>query len=178
MEVKVLRFGVTDIDRNFRKNQHNNFNQDRGGRPRYMTFTDYIAHKDLGQKTMLFLIDGLYGSEKVNGAPSGKWKMEPFGGNWPCSLFASQDPVAIDAVGIDFLSTEFPRMADVNYCDMYLVEAALANNPLSGTFYDPEQDGTGVHSLGVLEHWNNPTDKQYSRNLGQKSGIELVYKKK
>ena len=171
-------YGVTDIDRNFRKNQHNNFNQDRGGRPRYMTFTDYIAHKDLGQKTMLFLIDGLYGSEKVNGAPSGKWKMEPFGGNWPCSLFASQDPVAIDAVGIDFLSTEFPRMADVNYCDMYLVEAALANNPLSGTFYDPEQDGTGVHSLGVLEHWNNPTDKQYSRNLGQKSGIELVYKKK
>ena len=63
-------YGVTDIDRNFRKNQHNNFNQDRGGRPRYMTFTDYIAHKDLGQKTMLFLIDGLYGSEKVNGAPS------------------------------------------------------------------------------------------------------------
>ena len=33
-----------------------------------MTFTDFIAHKDLGQKTMLFLIDGLYGSENVNGA--------------------------------------------------------------------------------------------------------------
>ena len=69
-------------------------------------------------------------------------------------------------------------MADVNYCDMYLVEAALADNPLSGTFYDPEQDGTGVRSLGVLEHWNNPVDKQYSRNLGQVGGIELVYKKK
>ena len=101
-------YGVTDINRDFRKNQHNNFNQDRGGKPRYMTFTDYMAHKDLGQKTMLFLIDGLYGSEKVNGAPSGKWKMSPFNGNWPCSLFASQDPVAIDAVGVDFLSSEFP----------------------------------------------------------------------
>ena len=61
-----------------------------------------------------------------------------------------KDPVAIDAVGIDFLSAEFPRMADVDYCDMYLVEAALADRPLSTTFYDPERDGTGVGSLGVL----------------------------
>ncbi len=171
-------YGVTDIDRNFRKNQHNNFNQDRGGKPRYMTFTDFMAHKDLGQKTMLFLIDGLYGSEKVNGEPSAKWKMQPFNGNWPCSLFASQDGVAIDAVGIDFLSTEFPRMADVDYCDMYLVEAAMAHRPLSGTFYDPERDGTGVASLGVLEHWNNPADKQYSRNLGKGEGIELVFSRR
>lgn len=65
--------------------------------------------------------------EKVKGTPSGKWKMSPFNGDWPCSLLASQDPVAIDAVGIDFLSAEFPRMADVDYCDMYLVEAALAD---------------------------------------------------
>lgn len=171
-------YGVTDIDRNFRKNQHNNFNQDRGGKPRYMTFTDYIAHKDLGGKTMLYMIDALYGSEKVNGEPSAKWKMEPFRDDWPCSLFISQDGVAIDAVGVDFLSTEFPRMADVDYCDMYLVEAATANNPPSGTFYDPERDGAGVPSLGVLEHWNNPVDKQYSRNLGMDKGIELVYNKR
>ena len=46
-------------------------------------------------------------------------------------------------------------MADVDYCDMYLVEAAMADLPLSNTFYDPERDGTGVKSLGVLEHWNN-----------------------
>ena len=168
-------YGVTDIDRNFRKNQHNNFNQDRGGKPRYMTFTDYMAHKDLGQKTLLFLIDGLYGSEKVNGAPSGKWKMSPFNDCWPCSLLASQDPVAIDAVGIDFLSSEFPQMADIDYCDMYLVEAAMANLPLSHTFYDPEHDGTGVGSLGVLEHWNNPVEKKYSRSRGKEAGIELLY---
>jgi hypothetical protein len=29
-------------------------------------------------------------------------------------------------------------------------------------------------SLGVYEHWNNPTDKQYSVNLGTGKGIELV----
>lgn len=168
-------YGVTDIDRNFRKNQHNNFNQDRGGKPRYMTFTDFMAHRDLGQKTMLFLIDGLYGSEKVNGAPSGKWAMAPFNGSWPCSLLASQDQVAIDAVGVDFLSSEFPLMADVDYCDMYLVEAAMANSPLSQTFYDPERDGKGVGSLGVLEHWNNPVEKKYSRNMGKDVGIELLY---
>jgi hypothetical protein len=29
-------------------------------------------------------------------------------------------------------------------------------------------------SLGVHEHWNNPTEKKYSRNLGSGNGIELV----
>lgn len=168
-------YGATDINRNFRKNQHNNFNQDRGGKPRYMTFTDFMGHKDLGGKTMLFLIDGLYGSMDVNGAPSGKWKMPPFHNDWPCSLFASQDGVAIDAVGLDFLTSEFPSMPDVDYCDMYLVEAALADCPPSGTVYDPERDGTRLKSLGVFEHWNNPVEKLYSRNMGRDYGIELIY---
>ncbi|KAA6306742.1 hypothetical protein EZS27_041596, partial [termite gut metagenome] len=97
---------------------------------------------------------------------------------WACSLFASLDPVAIDAVGLDFLVSQFPDMRDVNYSDMYLIEAALANNAPSGTKYDPEGDGTPLKSLGVFEHWNNPTDKQYSRNLGKSAGIELYYIKK
>jgi hypothetical protein len=28
--------------------------------------------------------------------------------------------------------------------------------------------------LGVHEHWNNPDQKQYSRNLGSVRGIELI----
>jgi hypothetical protein len=58
----------------------------------------------------------------------------------------------------------------------YLHEAALAEAPPSGTFYDPNHpgDGTRLESLGVHEHWNNPVDKQYSRNLGTGEGIELV----
>lgn len=170
-------YGVTDIHRKWQKNHHNNFDQDKKGAPRYMTFTDFMGHKDLGGKTMLFLIDGLYGCSAVGGAPTGPWKMAPFNGSWPCSLFASQDGVAVDAVGLDFLVAEFPWMPDLNYCDMYLLEAAKAGNPPSGTVYDPERDGTSLKSLGVLEHWNNPTDKQYSRNLGKKQGIELVYVK-
>lgn len=167
-------YGVTNIHSDWRHNHHDNFNQNRDGSPKYMTFVDFMGHKDIGAKTLVYFIDALYGSENVAGAPSGKWEMSPFNGNWPNSLFASQDPVAIDAVGVDFLSTEFPKAADMDYADAYLVEAALADNPPSGTVYDPERDGIPLKSLGVVEHWNNPEDKQYSRNLGKEEGIELV----
>lgn len=49
-----------------------------------------------------------------------------------------------------------------------------AANPPSGTFYDPEHDGTRLSSLGVHEHWNNPVAKLHGRNLGLDEGIELV----
>jgi hypothetical protein len=29
-------------------------------------------------------------------------------------------------------------------------------------------------SLGVHEHWNNPQEKRYSRNLREGDGIELI----
>lgn len=167
-------YGATDINNDWRKNAHNNFQQDPNGGNKYMTFVDYMGHKDMGEKTMLYLIDGLYGAKLVNGVPKPKWNMKPFNGNWPCSLLASQDPVAIDAVGLDFIYNEFPDAVDLNYADSYLLEAAKADNPPSGTLYDPENDGTKLKSLGVLEHWNNVNDKQYSRNLGKKTGIELV----
>jgi hypothetical protein len=43
--------------------------------------------------------------------------------------------------------------------------------------YDPEFDGTPIGSLGVFEHWNNATERKYSRNLGTGEGIELIYLK-
>ena len=60
--------------------------------------------------------------------------------------------------------------------DDYLHEAALANDPPSGTFYDPDHatPTKRLASLGVHEHWNNPQDKKYSRNLGTSEGIELA----
>jgi hypothetical protein len=84
--------------------------------------------------------------------------------------------VAIDSVGFDFLYAEwndYPRMPGA---DDYLHEAALAHNPPSGTFYDPNHpvNTTRLASLGVHEHWNSPQAKQYSRNLGKSEGIELV----
>ncbi len=125
---------------------------------------------------MLYMLDGLFsGKHPVDAVPR-RWSSAPFNGNWTCSLFASQDPVAIDSVGIDFLQSEYsdyPRQSGV---DDYLLEAALAGHPPSGTFYDPNHatSTTRLGSLGVHEHWNNPQDKQYSRNLGASAGIELV----
>ena len=167
-------YGVTSINSDWRKNAHNNFNQDKNGKPKYMTFVDFMGHKDLGEKTILFVIDGLYGSKSVAGPPSPKWKMPPFNDSWAGSLFASQDGVAIDAVGLDFLSSEWPDAPDMKYSDNYLIEAALANDPPSKTFYDPERDQVRCKSLGVMEHWNNAVEKKYSRNLGKNYGIELV----
>ncbi len=167
-------YGATDINSDWRKNAHDNFGQDQKGGFKYMTFVDYMGHKDLGGKTMLYLIDGFYGAKAVNGLPKPKWNMKPFNGNWPCSLLASQDPVAIDAVALDFISNEWPDAVDMKYADNYLLEAAKANNPPSGTTYDPENDGPKLSSLGVMEHWNNSTEKQYSKNLKKKTGIELI----
>ena len=80
-----------------------------------------------------------------------------------------------NVIRLDFLSSEWPAMVDIDYADTYLVEAATIPNSPLGTKYDPEQDGSVLnHSLGVVEHWNNAIDKKYSRNLGKKEGIELV----
>jgi hypothetical protein len=166
-------FGLTSINPDWRKNAHDHFNPNRDGTPSYSTFTDFLGHKHLGEKVMLFLMDALYANDQVDDPPHLKWKITPFNDSWPASLFASQDGVAIDSVSLDFLRSEWPHLADLSYSDDYMREAALADNPPSGTVYDPERDGTRCISLGVHEHWNNAADKKYSRNLGKKQGIEL-----
>ena len=165
-------FGATSIHTDWRKNAHDGFPHTSEGSS-YSAFVDFLGHKDLGEKTILFLIDGLYGSENADGPPVRKWKMAPFNDAWPSSIFMSLDGVAIDSVAFDFLTTEWPGLVDIKNADNYLREAALANDPPSKTFYDPERDGTRCRSLGVHEHWNNGRDKQYSGNLGKANGIEL-----
>jgi gluconolactonase len=144
----------------------------------YKNLVDLIGHSHLGGKTVLYLIDGLYCGIHPVDMDKGprRWQSQPFSGDWTSSLLASQDPVAIDSVGFDFLYAEYedsPRKAGV---DDFLHEAALADNPPSGTFYDPDHAGNvkRLASLGVHEHWNNPQEKKYSRNLGIGKGIELV----
>jgi uncharacterized repeat protein (TIGR01451 family) len=140
----------------------------------YRALVDLMGHEGLGGKTLLYLIDGLFGGRRWYSEPS-KWAMPPFDGGWPSSLFLSMDPVAIDSVARDFLSQQWPEDVLMNEgVEDYLHEAALADNPPSGTKYDPEGDGTAMASLGVHEHWNNPDDKQYTRNLGTGDGIELL----
>jgi gluconolactonase len=144
----------------------------------YRNLVDLTGHSQLGGKTMLFLIDGLYCGVHPVDMEKGprRWTSPPFNGDWTSSLFASQDPVAVDSVGFDFLYAEYddsPRKVGV---DDYLHEEALADNPPSGTFYDPDHAGNAkrLASLGVHEHWNNPQEKKYSRNLGTGTGIELI----
>jgi parallel beta-helix repeat protein len=137
----------------------------------YNCLVELNGHRHLGGKTLLYFIDALYSAVHQGGNVI-EW--ESLGDDWCSSVFASQDPVAIDSVGLDFLRNE-PRCTNVTgYPENYLHEMALADNPPSGTFYDPERDGIRLASLGVHEHWNNPVDKQYSRNLGIGDGIELV----
>ena len=166
-------FGATSINPDWHKNAHDGFPPNRDGSASYSAFTDFLGHKDLGEKTMLFIIDGLYGNDNVDGPPHRKWKMAPFKNAWPNSIFMSFDGVAIDSVGFDFLVSEWPDLPDMANADNYLREAALAHDPPSKTVYDPERDGIRCRSLGVHEHWNNGTDRKYSRNLGKGHGIEL-----
>ena len=161
-------YGATDINLLWRQNAHNNVSQDkRNGKPQYKTFVDWMTHKDMGQKALLFLIDGTYGSRDVNGAPNPKWMKEPFCGDWACSLIVSQDEVACDAVGMDIIIGEWPEFQSLNYCDEYLREAASLPNAPSGTVY--KQQGKPVSQpVGLFEHWNK--DRQYTK-------IDLRYKK-
>lgn len=161
-------YGATDINLLWRQNAHNNVSQDkRNGKPQYKTFVDWLSHKDMGQKALLLLIDGTYGSRDVNGAPNPKWMKEPFNGDWACSIIVSQDEVACDAVGMDIIINEWPEFQSLNYCDEYLREAASLPNAPSGTVYK-QQDKPLQQSLGLFEHWNK--DHQYKK-------IDLRYKK-
>ena len=134
----------------------------------YNQLVDIFGSKHINGKTVLNILDGLYSGDRWNSEPH-KWQLAPFNGHWPSSFFASQDPVALESVGLDFLRSEMPLIKNA---DRHLHEAALANNAPSGTVYKP--DGVPLQSLGVHEHWNNATDKKYSRNLGAGNGIELV----
>ena len=144
----------------------------------YRTLVDLMGHAHIGGKTVLYLIDGLYSGKHPIDMDKGprRWWSFPFNGQWTSSLLASQDPVAIDSVGFDFLHAEYDDYPRASGVDDYLHEAALADNPPSGTFYDPDNSDNikRLASLGVHEHWNNPMEKKYSRNLGTGEGIELV----
>ena len=141
----------------------------------YSNFIPLMGNSDLGEKTLLFMVDGLYGAPGPNSTPV-KWTMSPFGGGWPSSVLLSQDACAIDSVGFDFLNTEFNLPQNSDY---YIHEAASVpasdGKKLSGYAYQPDVGSSAyLGSLGVEEHWNNSTAKQYSRNLKTGNGIELI----
>lgn len=151
----------------------------------YRIQVDLMGHYILGKKNLVYLMDALWGTDHELNPPA-KWQMPPFNSDYTSSLFASLDPVAIESVGYDFIRSEFTKerypssyenVVDViqmeGVCD-YLEQAADSANWPEGIKYDPEGDGKHIGSLGVHEHWNNPIDKEYSKNLGIGNGIELI----
>ncbi len=141
----------------------------------YRHLVDYMGHKQTGGKTLLYLIDGIWGGDNWAGNIF-KWQMSPFNNDYPSSLFVSQDPVAIEAVCFDFLLEEYKDHPDNNLkypyyngVNDYLLQAADESYWPSNITYDPENDGVKIGSLGVYEHWNNGSDKAYSG-----SGIDFV----
>jgi hypothetical protein len=138
-----------------------------------------MGNENLGGKTLIYLIDGLYAAtwQGVVLDYRCKWKSAPFNGNWTSSMFASFDDVALESVCLDFFREEQAASVYMTQVtgnvDNYLHEAALANDPPSGTYYHPN-GSIRQESLGVHEHWNNAFEKLYTRNLGTGNGIELV----
>ena len=152
----------------------------RRGYGSYRTQVDLMGHKDLGGKSVVFIIDALWAGSESNDPPR-KFSTAPFNNDWTSSVFISQDQVALESVCFDFLKAEFTSSnpygsyPQIEGADDHILQAADSSYWPKGIRYDPEKDGTVIGSLGVCEHWNNPIDKQYSRNLGTGKGIEFIF---
>jgi hypothetical protein len=174
----ILQDGAKSVDQ-YAIDMHYALPTQSKGYGKYRHLVDYLGHKDLGGKTLLTIIDGIWAGRSWEGFVE-KWQMAPFNNDYPSSLFVSQDRVAIDAVCYDFLLEEYktkPSNQKYPYfegTDDYLFQAADPSYWPKGITYDPEGDGTPLKSMGVYEHWNNPTDMNYSRNLISGKGIEFV----
>jgi hypothetical protein len=157
----------------------------------YSPLVDMAASPHLGAKTILFVLDGLYSGRKWRTYPVHfpnppfNNRVEPYENpDWPASVLASMDGVALDSVGLDILFAQTKNNSDTNghprillraNADDYLFEMAQPDHAPSGTVY--KQGGKVVTSLGVHERWDSDATKQYSRNLdpAKGKGIELIY---
>lgn len=165
----------------------------KGTKNAYSPIVDLEASPNLGQKTILYLLDGLYCGRKWRSYPL-HFPNPPFNNKvvpyenpeWPACILASLDGVAIQSVGLDLLNAQsknnneamyhdVPRILLRENADDFLREMATPENAPSGTKY--MQGGKPVKSLGVFEHWDNDTSMKYSRNLNPKKGkgIEFIY---
>ncbi|MEJ2544036.1 MAG: DUF362 domain-containing protein, partial [Calditrichaceae bacterium] len=128
------------------------------GYGKYRVLVDLLGHEHLGGKTVLNIIDGLWGGNHHELKQPRKWDMAPFNGDYCSSIFASIDPIALESVGHDFLRTEYnvTDWGDDAYpnfegTDDHLQQAADSTKWPEGFIYDPENDGTPIKSLGTHE---------------------------
>lgn len=126
---------------------------------------------------MLYMLDALICATSEGASitqETARWRQAPFDRNYTSSVFVSQDLVAIDSVGADFLINE-PAVTEHNGAlrdnpnvENYLHETGMVHYAPSGNVYY-NGNGEMVEKLGVHEHWNNSSEKMYSRNLGKEA---------
>jgi uncharacterized protein (DUF362 family) len=164
-----------------------------GKKNAYSPLVDLAASPNLGAKTILFVLDGLYCGRKWRSYPL-HFPNPPFNNKvvpyenpeWPSCVLASLDEVAIESVGLDIMYAQSKNNNEASYHNVprilvrenandFLHEMATPENAPSGTKY--MQDGKPVKSLGVHERWDGDATMRYSRNLDPKNGkgIEFVY---
>ena len=164
-----------------------------GTKNAYSPLVDLAASPNLGGKTILYLVDGLYCGRKWRSYPL-HFPNPPFNNKvvpsenpqWPACVLASFDGVAIQSVGLDILYAQsknnneatyhnVPRILVRENADDFLREMAVPDNAPSGIRYI--QNGKQIKSLGTFEHWDGDVTMRYSRNINPKKGkgIEFLY---
>lgn len=157
----------------FPHRQHNTptVNQSHGKPGNYSALVDLMGCPNVGKKTVLYIVDGIYGMQTNVGEPQPQrdsWD-DLFGGGWSSCILMSQDPVALESVCLDHLYAEFgDRLGASNArmktsapnSDNYLREAATGRNAELGEY---RPNGVPTGSLGLFEHWDNPTNRHYSK---------------
>lgn len=164
-----------------------------GKKNAYSPLVDLEAAPNLGAKTILYVLDGLYCGRKWRSYPL-HFPNPPFNNKvvpyqnpeWPACILTSFDGVAIQSVGLDIMYAQsknnnepsyhnVPRILVRENADDFLKEMATPESAPSGTKY--MQGGKPVKSLGVFEHWDGDATMRYSRNLDPKKGkgIEFIY---
>lgn len=107
----------------------------------YSPLTDLTANYQYGGKTLLYMLDAIICATSEGSSitkENSTWKQEPFNNYYTSSIFISQDPVAIDSVGADFLMNE-PTVVNNNSAlkdnpnvENYLHESGIIKNAPSG----------------------------------------------
>jgi hypothetical protein len=146
---------------------HDAINTNQHGTPHaYSPIVDLAASPNLGAKTVLYVLDGLYCARRYQSYPL-HFPNPPFNNrvmpyensDWPSSLLASMDGVAIDSVGLNILYSQTKFNLDENHHPRimirenaydYLQEEAQADHPPSGTRYVQRKVGDQPRRLRAL----------------------------
>ena len=161
----------------------------------YSPIVDLAASPNLGGKTLVYMLDGLYAGRRWKSYPVHlpnppfNNKVEPYANtDWPASVLASLDGVALDSVGLDLMNAQsknnsftdaqghvISRILIRESADDYLHDMAEPEKAPSKVVYT--QGGKPITSLGTHEHWDGDLTRKYSRNLDNVNGkgIELLY---